>query len=152
MVSSSDHMRDVPTSPHFCSASIARQHAGATGDAFFCQVHMKDFSIAIASLSDDFVSQGDEKLLAFIDTLRVSVRARVAAGQRRGLPLTEIVGQVREMVRLAEEDADRSTPFPPRAFPAILKQALAWCVEAYRPAVDTVENDPTERPHGLDPK
>jgi len=113
---------------------------------------MKDFSTAIASLSDDFVSQDDEGLLAFINTLRVSVRAMVAAEQQRGLPLSEIVLQVREMVRLAEEDAHRSKSFPSRVFPAILKQALAWCVEAYRPDIGTVGNEASACPHGLDPK
>ena len=94
---------------------------------------MKDSSIAIAGLPDDFVSQDDEGLFAFISTLRVSVRAKVAAEQKRGRSLSEIVAQVREMVRLAEEEA-QPKPFSPRALRAISKQAVAWCVEAYEPA------------------
>ncbi|MDP9201360.1 MAG: hypothetical protein M3P26_05445, partial [Gemmatimonadota bacterium] len=60
---------------------------------------MKDSSTAVAGLPGDLVSRDDEALFAFIDTLRLSVKAKVAAEQRRGLSLSEIVVQVREMVR-----------------------------------------------------
>jgi hypothetical protein len=103
--------------------------------------YMKVPSIAIAGPPDEFVSRDDEGLFAFINTLRLSVRARVAAEQQRGLPLAEIVIQVREMVRLAERDADHAKPFPSRATRAISRQAVAWCVEAYRPIVITAGND-----------
>jgi len=83
--------------------------------------------------SDDLVSRDEEGLFAFIDTLRASVRAKVAADQQRGLSLSEIVVEVREMVRLAQEDADHPLPFPSRALRAISRQAVAWCVEAYQP-------------------
>jgi hypothetical protein len=95
---------------------------------------MKTSSIAIAGLPEDFVSQDDEGLFAFISSLRVAVRAKVAAEQQRGRSLSEIVTQVREMVRLAEEEAQHPKPFSPRALRAISKQAVAWCVEAYEPA------------------
>ena len=89
----------------------------------------------IAGSSDDLISRDDQGLFEFIDTLRVSVRARVAAEQQRGLSLSEIVVEVREMVRLAQEDADHPLPFPSRALRAISRQAIAWCVEAYQPLV-----------------
>lgn len=95
---------------------------------------MKNSPIAIAGLPDDFVSRDDEGLIDFINTLRVCVREKVATEQRRGLSLSEIVDQVREIVRLAEEEALHSKSIPSQAFPAITRQAVAWCVEAYRPA------------------
>jgi hypothetical protein len=91
----------------------------------------------IAGPPEEFVSQEDEGLFAYINTLRLSVKARVVAEQKRGLSLSEIVVQVREMVRVAEEDAERPKPFPSRAFRAISREALAWCVEAYRPVAFT---------------
>jgi hypothetical protein len=89
--------------------------------------------IAAAGPPDEFVSQEDEGLFAYINTLRLSVKEKVAADQQRGLSLSEIVVQVREMVRVAEADAERPRPFPSRAFRAISRQAVAWCIEAYRP-------------------
>ncbi len=91
----------------------------------------------ISGSSDDLISRDDQGLFAFVDTLRASVRAKVAAEQQRGLSLSEIVVEVREMVRLAQEDADHPLPFPSRAFRAISRQAIAWCVEAYQPIVNT---------------
>lgn len=93
---------------------------------------MKDSSIAIPAVPGDLVSKDDESLFAFIDTLRLTVRAKVAAEQERGLSLSEIVVQVREMVRLAESEACRRG-FPAGTYRAIARQALAWCVEVYRP-------------------
>jgi len=89
--------------------------------------------IPAAGPPEAFVSQEDEGLFAYINTLRLSVKERVVAEQQRGLSLSEIVVQVREMVRVAEEDAQRPKPFPSRAFRAISREALGWCVEAYRP-------------------
>ena len=109
---------------------------------------MKD-PIAAAGLPADFVSTEDEGLFAYINTLRVSVKERVAAEQQRGLSLSEIVVQVREMVRVAEEDAQHPKPFPSRAFRAISRQALAWCVEAYKPLVFTAGDDLSSRPDPL---
>jgi hypothetical protein len=132
-------LREVPTSPHFRSASIARQHPGATGDASLsARALMKD---SIDGSTDDLVSRDDERLFAFINTLRASVRAKVAAEQQRGLSLSEIVVQVREMVRLARDDARHPLPFPARTLRAISRQAVAWCVEAYQPLVVTAGAD-----------
>jgi hypothetical protein len=115
--------------------------------------------IVTAGLPDAFVSHEDEHLIAYINTLRLSVRAKVAAEQQRGLSLSEIVVQVREMVRVAEDDAHRAKPFPSRAFRAISRQAVAWCVEAYRPlafaAGDeltplSIASDPLDQSDALD--
>ena len=97
--------------------------------------------IPAPGLPDDFASLEDEGLFAYINTLRLSVKAKVEAEQQRGLSLSEIVVQVREMVRVAEEDAQRRKPFPSRAFRAISRQALAWCVEAYRPVTFTAGDE-----------
>jgi hypothetical protein len=105
---------------------------------------MKDYSIAIAGLPGDFVSQDDEGLFAFVNTLRLSVKAKVAAEQQRGQTLAEIVIQVREMVRLAEEE-QHPTAIPPSAFRAISRQAVAWCVEAFHPTAFVAENDLSPR-------
>lgn len=98
---------------------------------------MKDKPVPINALPGDFIAADDEGLFAFIDSLRGSVRAKVAAGQRRGLSLAEIVVEVREMVRFAEEDPDLPTAFSSHAYRAISRQAVAWCIEAYHPAVFT---------------
>jgi hypothetical protein len=149
---SCDHVREFPTSPHFRSVSIARQNPGAAGDALLSvKARMKDLSIAVVGLPHDFVSPDDEGLLAFINTLRLSVRARVAAEQQRGMPLSDIVVQVREMVRLAGEAAQHPKPFTSRAFRAISRQAVAWCVEAFRPLVFAAGNDLSPRPIAPDP-
>jgi hypothetical protein len=97
--------------------------------------------VALAGQAEDFVSKEDEGLFAFISTLRLSVKATVAAEQERGLSLSEIVVRVREMVRVAEQDAQHSKLFPSRAFRAISRQAVAWCVEAYRPLLFTAGHD-----------
>ena len=132
-------MRDVPTSPHDDLPQCG-QHPGATGDASLsAEAPLKDYETAIPGLPDDLISRDDERLFAFIDGLRDSVRARVAEGQQRGLPLSEIVVQVRAMVRLAEE-ADHPVPFPARAFKAISRQAIGWCVEAYRPVLSDISD------------
>ena len=101
---------------------------------------MKD-PIAAAGLPADFVSTEDEGLFAYINTLRLSVKERVAAEQQRGLSLSEIVVQVREMVRLAEEEAQDPKLFSSRASRAISRQAVAWCIEAYQPSVFVEERD-----------
>ena len=103
--------------------------------SFSAKALMKYPPIAIAQPTAELVSAADEGLVAFINTLRLSVKAKVAADQERGLSLSEIVVQVREMVRLFREDAAHPLPFPARAFRTISRQAIAWCVEAYRPVV-----------------
>jgi hypothetical protein len=91
---------------------------------------MKD---SIDGSADDLVSPDDEGLFSFINTLRASVRGKVAAEQQRGLSLSEIVVEVREMVRLAKNDARHPLPFPAHTLRAISRQAVAWCVETYQP-------------------
>ena len=143
-------MREIPTSPHFRSASIQWQHPGATGDAFLsAKARMKDSPIGTAGLPGDIVSPDDDGLFIFINTLRLSVKAKVAEEQERGLSLSEIVVQVRELVRLAEQDIQQPKPFPSRAWRAISRQAIAWCVESYRPIVITAGNDFSAAPPGL---
>jgi hypothetical protein len=108
---------------------------------------MKDFPKPIAGLPGDFVSRDDEDLFSFINTLRLTVKAKVVEEQQHGLSLAEIVIHVREMVRLAEQDALRVKPFPSHAFRAISRQAVAWCVETYQPLSINASNDfltPTE--------
>jgi len=96
---------------------------------------MIDSPLGIAGPQGHGDSTDDGGLFAFTNALRVSVRAKVVAEQNRGLSLSEIVIQVREMVRVAEEDARTPRRFPSRAFRAISRQAVAWCVESYRPLV-----------------
>lgn len=140
--SSSDHVREISTSLHFRSASISRQDPGATGDAFLsAKARMKDSPIGTSGLPGDFGSPDDDGLFIFINTLRLSVKAKVAEEQERGLSLSEIVVQVRELVRLAEQDIHESKHFPSHAFRAISRQAIAWCVESYRPIVITAGID-----------
>jgi len=107
--------------------------------------------IAVAGQAEDFVSKEDEGLFAFISTLRLSVKATVAAEQERGLSLSEIVVRVREMVRVAEQDAQHSKLFPSRPFRAISRQAVAWCVESYRPLLFTADHDFSPSPISGDP-
>jgi hypothetical protein len=111
---------------------------------------MKDSPIAIVGLPGDFVSRDDEDLFSFINTLRLSVKAKVVEEQQHGLSLAEIVVHAREMVRLAEEDAQRSKHFPSHAFRAISKQAVAWCMESYQPLSINASNDLLTPHAGLD--
>jgi hypothetical protein len=96
---------------------------------------MKDRPVPINALPGDFVAPDDAELFAFINSLRNSVRIKVAAGQQRGLSLAEIVVQVREMVRFADDDPTLPKAFPPTAFRAISREAVAWCIEAYNPMI-----------------
>jgi hypothetical protein len=102
---------------------------------------MIDSPLGIAGPQGHGDSTDDGGLFAFTSALRLSVRAKVAAEQSRGLSLSEIVIQVREMVRVAEEDARTPRRFPSRAFRAISRQAVAWCVESYRPLVFSAATD-----------
>jgi hypothetical protein len=102
---------------------------------------MKDSPKLIVGLPGNFVSQDDEALFSFINTLRLSVKARVLEEQHRGLSLAEIVVHARDMVRIAEQDALKSKPFPSHAFRAISRQAVAWCVETYQPLSINSSND-----------
>ena len=102
---------------------------------------MKDSPIAIVGLPGDFVARDDEDLFSFINTLRLSVKAKVAEEQQHGLSLAEIVNHVREMVRLAEQDSQQSKHFPSHAFRAISRQAVAWCIESYQPLSINASNE-----------
>ena len=93
-----------------------------------------------------FVDADEHDLFAFTDRLRLSVRAKVAAEQDRGLSLSEIVVQVREMVRQAEIDPHEPNRFPSRAFRAIARQAVAWCIESYRPLAFAARAHTPEHP------
>jgi hypothetical protein len=94
---------------------------------------MKDKPVPMDVLLGDFIAPDDADLFAFVTSLRNSVRIKVAAGQQKGLSLAEIVVQVREMVRFAEEDQTLPTPFPATALRALSRQAVAWCIEDYNP-------------------
>lgn len=98
-----------------------------------------------------FVGPDEHELVAFTDRLRLSVRAKVEAEQDRGLSLSEIVVQVREMVRQAEVDPREANRFPSRAFRGIARQAVAWCIESYRPLVFADHARPLEHPVRRDP-
>ena len=111
---------------------------------------MKDPPIAIVGLPGDFGAQDDEDLFSFINTLRLNVKAKVAEEQQHGLSLAEIVIHVREIVRLAEQDAQQSRRFPSHAFRAISRQAVAWCIESYQPLSINSSNDALTRPAGSD--
>ena len=65
----------------------------------------------------------------------------MAAEQLRGLSLSDIVAQAREMTKLAEQEAKDPKPFSPHGFRAISRQAVAWCIEAYQPAAFSEEKD-----------
>ena len=112
---------------------------------------MNDLPIPALGSPDPLVAPDEPELFAFIDTLRLSVRAKVAAEQDRGLSLSEIVVQVREMVRQAEIDPQEPNRFPSRAFRAIARQAVAWCIESYRPLVFAARGRPPEHPVRRDP-
>jgi hypothetical protein len=55
------------------------------------------------------------------------------------------------MVRVAEQDAQHPKRFPSRAFRAISRQAVAWCVESYRPLLFTAGQDFSHTPNTGDP-
>ena len=116
----------------------SRQHLGATGDALPAPAKspMKKPPTGLSGLPRRLVSRDGTPLFAFIRTLRLAVRARVAADQIRGVPFAEIVIHVREMVGRSEDAASHSGPRPSPEFVAISKRAEAWCVEAYRTLPD----------------
>ncbi len=110
---------------------------------------LKDAPIAIAGVPGDFISPDDERLFAFVNALRLSIKEKVAAEQLRGTPLSEIVIAVREMAHQAEQEAPRPKPFSDHAFRAIARQAVAWCIEAYQPLVFLDEEDLSGNPGKL---
>jgi hypothetical protein len=112
---------------------------------------MNDLPAPASGPTAPIVVPDERDLFAFIERLRLSVRAKVVAEQDRGLSLSEIVVQVREMVRQAEVDPREANRFPSRAFRAIARQAVAWCIESYRPLVFADHGRPPEHPIRRDP-
>jgi hypothetical protein len=146
-----DRVRDVPTSPH--SAAPNRR---AASRRFWRRLSsarrsMNDLPVPALGPPVPCGVPDEHDLLAFIDRLRLSVRAKVAAEQDRGLSLSEIVVQVREMVRQAEVDPNEANRFSSRAFRAIAKQAVAWCIESYRPLLFANRASPSEHPARREP-
>jgi len=107
---------------------------------------MNDSTVGTSGPPENLAAPEDAGVLAFANALRLTVRAKVAAEQTRGLSLSEIVVQVREMVRLAEEDPHNPNRFPSRAFRVISRQAIAWCVESYRPLIFAARSNPSGPP------
>jgi len=101
---------------------------------------MNDSPAVASQIPDDFVSRDDEELFAFINRLRISVKAKVAAEQQRGRSLTEIIIKVQEMVQIAEGKTQHPKPFPADAIPAISRQAVSWCVDAFEGAGTTAKD------------
>jgi hypothetical protein len=149
-------VRDVPTSPH--SAAPNRR---AASRRFWRRLSparplMNDLPIPALGPRVAFAPPDEQDLFAYINTLRLSVRARVVSEQERGLSLAEIVVQVREMVRVAEADRHQPNRFPSSVFRPIARQAVAWCIESYQPLVFAArvgrqENSARRDPPSLQP-
>ena len=92
-------------------------------------------SIYVPARLETVVSPHDLTLLEYVSALRSSVRATVLAERRRGIPLSEIVVHVQEMVRLKEEAMQPETETSSLAFRAISKCAVGWCIDAYLPPI-----------------
>jgi len=92
----------------------------------------------------ELISPDETSLFTFIRSLRLSIRARVAAEQSRGIGLAEIAIHVREMVKVTDEAASHSASYASPAFRSITRQAEGWCLEAYRDARGNKEL-PTDR-------
>jgi hypothetical protein len=103
---------------------------------------------SIPEIPHRLVSRDGLGLFAFIRTLRLAVRAKVAADQIRGLGFAEIVVRVREMVSRSEDAASHSGPRPSPEFRAIVKQAEAWCLEAFQrgPSDQPFDRFPSQSP------
>ncbi|HTD84226.1 MAG TPA: hypothetical protein VK648_10595 [Gemmatimonadaceae bacterium] len=95
---------------------------------------MKKLPNSIPALPHRFLAPNDTSLFAFVGALRLAVRAKVKDEQRLGVSFAEIVIHVREMVRDSEETAGHSSDHVSPTFRSISRQAVRWCLEAYRPA------------------
>lgn len=95
-------------------------------------------------------SETDDEHLVYIGALRESVKAKVNADQRSGKSLAEIVATVREMVRL-EEDNRQWKAVSPNVFRTVARQAVAWCLEFYKPLLVTPRDDNAPLPDGASP-
>jgi hypothetical protein len=102
---------------------------------------MKNSIANSARQLEKVISPNDPTLLAFVSSLRLSVRSTVIAERRRGVPLAQIVAHVREMVRLQELTSDPCTAGSSLAFRAISKCAIGWCIDAYLPPVAILSRD-----------
>ena len=105
---------------------------------------MKRSLPAISRPTVGLISTDETSLFTFIRSLRLSIRAKVAAEQSRGIALAEIASQVREMVQVTDEAANHSASYASPAFRSISRQAEGWCLEAYRDARGDKEV-PTDR-------
>ena len=105
---------------------------------------MKKSLPAISKPPVEAISSDETSLFSFIRSLRLSIRARVADEQSRGVGLAEIVLRVREMVKVTGEAANHSASYASPAFRSISRQAEGWCLEAYRDARGNKEL-PTDR-------
>lgn len=68
------------------------------------------------------------------------------------MSLADIVVEVREMVRFAEEDPTLPRPLPTQAYRAISREAVAWCIEAYQPVAFTAGHRFVADALGVNPK
>ena len=98
-------------------------------------------SIYVPARLETVVSPHDLARLEYVNALRRSVRATVLAERRRGVPLSQIVVHVREMVRLKEEATTPATETSSQSFRAISKCAVGWCIDAYLPPLADVHSD-----------
>ena len=96
---------------------------------------MTKLPASIPALPHRFLPPDDASLFAFVGTLQLAVRARVRDEQSRGVSFAQIVINVRDMVHEAEETKGHSSVRVSPMVRAISRQALRWCLEAYRPAV-----------------
>jgi len=94
---------------------------------------MKKLRTRNPAVPHKILTPADTSLFVFVGALRLAVRTRVSKEQRLGVSFAEILIHVREMVR-DSEGAGHSTGRVSTTFRAITKQALRWCLEAYRPA------------------
>lgn len=86
----------------------------------------------IPGVAHRLVSRDGAGIFAFIRTLRLAVRARVAAEQNNGVPFAEIAIHVREMITMSEDAAGQCGERPSAEFRAIAKRADGWCIDAYQ--------------------
>lgn len=94
----------------------------------------------IPAVSHRLVSRDGAGIFAFIRTLRLAVRAKVAAEQNSGVPFAEIAIHVREMISLSEDAARQSGARSSAESRTIAKRADAWCVDAYDERTKNVES------------
>ena len=143
-------MRDDNTSPHIRSASSRGGILALLATPHLRRAAMTKSPTSIPALPHRFLPPDDASLFAFVGTLQLAVRARVRDEQRRGVSFAAIVIQVRDMLRAGEEADGHSDARVSPMVGAISRQALKWCLEAYRPAPGQQESArdrfPTDTP------